>query len=322
MSYLLHLQSRLARGAQQFSPAYKQRQRSFLMSQQHPSGGFCGRRLPEDWWQNAPEEHGPDLYYTAFALRGLLLVDGVTPELAQRVADYLYHHLPSPGHAIDLISWLFSAMVVSWQITSHPLATLPDSWVSDHLQALEQLRAPDGGFARTAGYPHGSTYHSFLITLIYELLGQPLPEPERLIQFLLLQHREDGGFVEVAAMRQSGTNPTAAAVALLNQFQAWTPTLRSSIYQFYGSVLCDDGGFAANTRIPFSDALSTFTSVLTCRDMGWHDLVDQARLARLLSNWELPSGGYGAAAWDQTADAEYTFYGVGLSALLYESSAS
>ena len=32
--------------------------------------------------------------------------------------------------------------------------------------------------------------------------------------FLKSRRREDGGFVEIAPMRRSGTNPTAAAVGL------------------------------------------------------------------------------------------------------------
>ncbi|MBA4182316.1 MAG: geranyl transferase, partial [Anaerolinea sp.] len=73
----------------------------------------------------------------------------------------------------------------------------------------------------------------------------------------------------------------------------------------------------ANRRIPFADGLSSFTAVLTCLDLGLYDLIRRPALEAFLSSQlEFPTGGFRAAMWDEATDAEYTFYGLGLTALL------
>ena len=43
----------------------------------------------------------------------------------------------------------------------------------------------------------------------------PLEDREATVELLRSRRRADGGFVELAPLRQGGTNPTAAAVSLL-----------------------------------------------------------------------------------------------------------
>ena len=100
------------------------------------------------------------------------------------------------------------------------LADVPADWPDDVVERFERLRRPDGGYAKSAEGALGSTYHAFLVSLIYELLGRETPNSNALIQFLYDQQREDGGFVEIAPMKRSGTNPTAAAAALLTKLGA------------------------------------------------------------------------------------------------------
>jgi geranylgeranyl transferase type-2 subunit beta len=86
---------------------------------------------------------------------------------------------------------------------------------------------------------------------------------------------------------------------------------------FLLDVRGDDGGFQANRRIPFSDALSTFTGLLTAQDVGAPRLLEIDELRELVAGQlEFPTGGFRAAAWDSQADVEYTFYGLGTLALI------
>jgi geranylgeranyl transferase type-2 subunit beta len=137
-----------------------------------------------------------------------------------------------------------------------------------------------------------------------------------MIQFVYDRQRDDGGFVEIAPMKRSGTNPTAAAVALLVMLGGMDDELREDVGEFLMLVRGDEGGLQANTRIPFSDGLSTFTGLLTVQDLDLEGVLCVERVEAFLGGeLEFPTGGFRGAAWDTDADVEYTFYGLGVLAL-------
>src|SRR5262249_9546122 len=129
--------------------------------------------------------------------------------------------------------------------------------------------------------------------------------------------RDDGGFVEIAPMKRSGTNPTAAAVAVLTLHSKIGPNLREDVLDFLKDVRSDEGGFQANSRIPFADTLSTFTGYLTCLDLNEMELVHPRKLEQFILSLQQPQGGFRAASWYQATDVEYTFYALGTLGLLW-----
>lgn len=303
MSYLFALADRLSSGLQGLAVDRRDRHRAFLKSQQMDDGGFRGR------------EGDSDLYYTGFAVRGLSVLGGL-PDDDERLAGFLRTFDVETLNVIDLLSWLYSALVVQMATGDDLLADRTDDWITRTLDRCERLRRDDGGYAKSAEGAIGSTYHSFLIGLIYELLGRDVPAPNRLIQFLYDQQRDDGGFVEIGPMKRSGTNPTAAAAALLTKLGAMDDEVRDDVGHFLQTVWSNEGGFAANTRIPFADGLSTFTGLLTALDLGCSSVVRTEAVRRFLTGeLEFPTGGFRGAAWDDRADVEYTFYGLGALAL-------
>jgi len=314
--YLLRLAERLSGGLAGFSCDRRDVHRAFLLSQQQPDGGFCGRGFPDDVLEETPERPESDLYYTSFAVRSLVLLQRFEPQDAERVAGYLQATARRAVGVVDLLSWLHCALMVQSQGGGDVLSHAGSDWPVQAAAILEEFRAPDGGYAKTRAGPMGSTYHSFLVALCYELLGRQLPLPERLVDFTRRRQREDGGFVELAPMERSGTNPTAAAVALLQMFHALDAAVREGVRAFLQEVRSADGGFQANSRIPFPDGLSTFTACLTCLEIDAADLLAPTKLSAFLKELELPSGGFRAAAWDRQADVEYTYYGLGLAAMV------
>lgn len=305
MSYLLALAERLTGPLSAWEPARRQRHADFIRSQQMSDGGFRGR------------EGDADLYYTGFAVRGLSILGEMTPADASTIATFLHRFDPARLNTVDLLSWLYAALALQIATGDDLLAELPADWNEAALDQIHALRRPDGGYAKSADGALGSTYHTFLVGLVIEMLGQPWPEPNAVAQFLYDQQREDGGFVEIAPMKRGGTNPTAAAAAVLNQLGHVDEELRDDVAHYLNLVWSSEGGFAANTRIPFPDGLSTFTALLTIQDL-------QAPFpirADLIERWftqqlEFPTGGFRGAAWDDQADVEYTFYGLGTLALL------
>ena len=304
--YLFQLADRLATGLSHVEPDRLNLHRRFILTQQMPDGGFRGR------------EGESDLYYTGFAVRALAVTGGLGNETRDSVGRFLSLTDPLKLGVIDLLSWLYSALVVQAAGGDDVLADRAAAFATTVAATLEQTRTDDGGYAKNTAGAAGSTYHSFMVSLTYELIGQTQPRPNSLTQFLYDRQRNDGGFVEIAPMRRSGTNPTAAAVALLNKLNAMEDDIADDVLGFLTDVTSTEGGFQANTRIPFADGLSTFTGLLTAQDLGRRDLIRPDKVLNWLAeSLEFPTGGFRGASWDQQADVEYTFYGLGILGLLH-----
>lgn len=306
--YLLRLAERLADGLSSMDPERKARHREWIVAQQKDDGGWGGRLGDSD------------LYYTSFAVRGLGMLGGMSEAECSRIADYLREFDWSRLGVIDLMNWLYTVLAVQAFGGEDLLATAEADWPEQIAAKLESPRREDGGYAKSERGARGSTYHSFLVTLTYELLGMQPPKPNSLVQFVFDHQRDDGGFVEIALAKHSGTNPTAAAIGTLSIVGGLDAELRSDVREFLQSTWTIEGGFQANRRIAMADVLSTFTGLLTVQDLQIDDLVSERSIERFLVEWlEFPTGGFRAAAWDQEADVEYTFYGLGCLALLWSS---
>jgi geranylgeranyl transferase type-2 subunit beta len=300
--YLLHLTLRLADGVARLPAEVRRRHPDYLRAAQNADGGFCGRA------------GGSDLYYTGFALRGLAVLGELTPEVCERTAGFLRASLAQQTSVVDFFSLLYAGLLIRTFGGPDVFAASPADWPDRVAAALESLHTPDGGYGKAPGAVSGSTYHSFLVALCYQLLGRPLPRPQDIMRFVASRRREDGGFVEIAPMRRSGTNPTAAAVGLLQLVEAEIP---ASVAAFLAGLAEPSGGLKANARAPLPDLLSTFTGAWTLEQLGELDRIDRRALLDFARSLERPEGGFhGVMAFDEGSDVEYTFYGLGVLALL------
>lgn len=315
--YLFRLDERLSRGLSRLEASQREKHRQFVLSQQNPDGGFGGRGLPNEGAEAEPEGRESDLYYTAFGVRALAALKAFEVDDARRVASFLRASRHRQASVIDVVSWLYSTLVVQVVSGINVLEDADPDWPKQLGQILESFRTADGGYAKTREGAVGSTYHSFLVALCRELIGQPVPSPELLVKFILDRQRDDGGFVEIAPMKRSGTNPTAAAIAVLMLHSKVGPNLREDVLAFLKEVRSDEGGFQANSRIPFADTLSTFTGYLTCLDLEEYSMLSPKRVEQFILSLEQPGGGFRAATWDQATDVEYTFYALGTLGLVW-----
>jgi geranylgeranyl transferase type-2 subunit beta len=304
MNYLRALTTRLSDGLARLPEEFRARHAAYLSAAQNPDGGWSGR------------EGGSDLYYTGFGLRGLAVLRALTTQHCERVAPFLRHSLTQQASVVDFFSLLYSCVLVELAGVD-VLGSAPADWPERVAAALETFRTADGGYAKTPGSFSGSTYHSFLVGLCYQLLAKELPRPDELIRFIHARRRDDGGFVEIAPMRRSGTNPTAGAIGALQLAgTGLTEQLRAGVVDFLARMPGMEGGLRANDRAPLSDLLSTFTGSWTLAQLGALDRLEVDSVREFVESLEQATGGFRGGLWDDRADVEYTFYGLGVLALL------
>jgi geranylgeranyl transferase type-2 subunit beta len=300
--YLTRLTVQLLDGVEKLPTDVRTRHADYVRSRQRPDGGWPGR------------EGGSDLYYTGFALRSLAVLQSLDAGVCGRAAGFLRERMTASAGVVDFFSLVVSAFLVPVGGGPDVLGEAPAGW-KDRVDALlETFRTADGGYGKTPGAASGSTYTSFLVLLCRELLGRPVPRPEELVRFVRSRRREDGGFVEIAPMRRSGTNPTAAGVGVLQILDALDDESRSAVVRFLSQLPAPlEGGFRANDRIPAADLLSTFTASWTLAQLG--GTVDLPAIRDYAEGCEVPTGGFRGGLWDDGIDVEYTFYGLGTLAL-------
>lgn len=304
MSYLGELTLRLAAGAMRLPEEFRRRHSDFMLSARADDGGFAGRRGQGD------------LYYTGFAVRGLALLGNLDASTARDSAQFLQRCLAEELPAIDFLSLVYTAVVLE---LTHGIDVFGDARRDRPRMVVDMLgrfHRPDGGYAKTLRGGQGSTYHTFLAVACKQLVGAEVEDPGQVAGLIRSRRREDGGFVELGPLRDGGTNPTAAAIGLLRMLDAMNDEIRRPAVDFLLKMQTAEGGLAANTRMPVADLLSTFTGSVALADLDGLAALDLDRVARYVAALEQPRGGFRGGAWDDAADVEYTFYGLGTSALL------
>lgn len=302
--YLTRLTVQLIEGMDKLPEEFRTRHAGYIRSLQRPDGGWPGR------------EGGSDLYYTGFALRSLAVLQSLEPTICESAAGFLRSRMNLSAGVVDFFSLLVSCYLVPLGGGPDVLAEAPSDWRERVGAMLETFRTTDGGYGKVPGAPGGSTYTSFLVALCSQLLARPIPDLAALVKFVKSRQREDGGFVEIAAMKRSGTNPTAAGVGVLQIADALDNDIRDRVIDFLVQLPTElEGGFRANDRIPAADLLSTFTGSWTLDQIGGQDRLNLSALRDYAESCEVPTGGFHGGLWDEGHDVEYTFYGLGTMAL-------
>lgn len=306
-SYLKRLTERIGTGLSLLDSDFRNRHGQYLLAAQAPDGGYSDRLGDSD------------LYYTAFGLRNLAVLEGLSLEVCDRAADFFRQKLTQQASVVDFFSFLYGCLLIQTAGGPDILEGSPPDWPDRVADTLEGFHRADGGYTKSHSGNSGSTYHTFLVGLCYEMLGRSFPDPVGIARFLTERRRADGGFVEVHAMRRSGTNPTAAAVGLLQLIGSTGTELlddsREGVTRLLLESLSDEGGIRANQRVPLADLLSTFTGVWTLDQLGNLDRLDAAAMVEYVKMLERPEGGFRGGLWDEGHDVEYTFYGLGTLAL-------
>src|SRR5260370_542358 len=143
ISYLEHLTSRLAEGVARLPEEVRARHAAYLRTAQNADGGFSGR------------EGGSDLYYTGFALRGLAVLNALTPEVCDRAAGFLRQSLTQQASVVDFFSLLYACFLIEIGGGPSVLAGSPSDWPSRVAPTPETVRTPDGRYPKASGATAG-----------------------------------------------------------------------------------------------------------------------------------------------------------------------
>jgi geranylgeranyl transferase type-2 subunit beta len=302
--YLTRLTMRLLDGVERLPAEERRRHVGYLLRAQNPDGGWSGR------------EGGSDLYYTGFALRSLAVLQELNPDVCGKTGVFLKQKMAGSASVIDLFSLVVCCYLVPVGGGPDVLADAPADWRDRVAGTLESFRTPDGGYARAAGGPHGSTYTTFLVTLCLQLLDRPVPHPDRLAAFIRTRRRTDGGYAEFSVGKRGQTNLTAAAVGALQALGELDADSSVAAAEFLAGLQShDEGGILAHATIPCADVLSTFTGCWTLDQLGAADRLDWPAVRHYVNQCGRPEGGFRGGLIDPDGDVEYTFYGLGTLAL-------
>jgi prenyltransferase beta subunit len=261
----------------------------FLKSQQNADGGFKNR------------DGTSDLYYTSFAVEGLLALqsEALIASLRQYVDQF------ADGDSLDFVH--LCCLGRCWA----GLAAFGENCLSETKRRIADriaaYRTPDGGFHPLRDAAAGTAYGCFLGLGAYQDLNQPLPEPLRLVQCLKYLETDDGAWSNERGMSVGSTNATAAAVGVLRNLHA---PIHSAVGDWLLSRAHRQGGFVAAPNAPLPDLLSTATALHALAGLQVPlNSTKELTLDFVDSLWTNEGGFHGHWA-DDALDCEYTYYGL------------
>ena len=244
-----------------------------------------------------------DLYYTSFALDGLVALDSLDPQAAHMIATRTMLAGYGNGDGLDFVHRCCLAR--AW--ASQPAVTVPEGIREGIAAGFIPHRSTDGGYASRRNAPRGTAYGSFLAVNAHADLKLPVPAPEHLADSLEALRSTDGGWSNEPDQTEGSTTATAAAVATLRSLGRPLP---AGVGEWFLDRWHPAGGFCAAPDAPIPDLLSTAVALhaLDALDTPWRDRRDTV-LDFLDSLWTNVGAFHGSWA-DDEPDAEYTFYGL------------
>lgn len=239
----------------------------------------------------------PDLYYTAFALEGLLALRKELP--AARVRPYLESF--GDGEGLDLVH--LACLVRCWA----SLGALDERGPEFRAQALERLerhRSADGGYAIEPGRAEGTLYHAFLALGMLQDLNAEVPDAPALAAAMERLRTGDGAYANARDLPWGTTSSTAAAAMLLRHLGIAPPP---EVGPWLLARVSAQGGFLALPDAPLPDLLSTATALHALASLEVSlDPIREPCLDFLDTLW---TGRAFTAHWaEDETDCEYLFY--------------
>ena len=266
--------------------------RAFFLEHLNDDGGFRGRT------------DRSDLYYTVFALDGLLALGVPVP--IERTASYLASF--GTGESLDFVHLCCLARCyAALRDAGAPEACKPALGPA-LLSRVEKHRSADGGYHPVPGQAHGTAYAAFLALGAYGDLQTKPPRPHAVAHSLEALRTPDGAWANERQAPGGSTNPTAAALAVLAHLG-----VRANFRRASGWLLAQahsQGGFRASPLSPIPDLLSTATALHALVKTGAPIEPIRERCLDFIDTLWSNAGGFHGHWNEEVLDVEYTFYGL------------
>jgi prenyltransferase beta subunit len=260
---------------------------NYLQSLLNEDGGFGDR------------SGSSDLYYTAFAIGGLMALQQPLP--VEPLARYLKTF--GAGEELDLV--YLACLARCW--SALPEAMPDASWKDAIIQRIEAHRSADGGYNVEQASERGTVYGCFLALGAYQDLKRELPAPADMLACIKGLRCPDGSYSNSAEMSLGLTPPSAAAAALLRHLgEPYQAELQTWLLARFNAT----GGFCVTPAIVVPDLLSTATALHALGGLDAEfERIKEPCLDFIDSLWNARGGFHGS--WeDDELDCEYTYYGL------------
>ena len=269
---------------------------SLLGDRLGPTADFVHRQLASDG--GFKDRHGEsDLYYTVFGAQCLLALGQRLPEesLGAYVAGF------GDGDGLDLVHLACLARL------HVALGGAPAEVRAVLIERIASCRTTDGGYALTPQAGAANVYAGFMALSALQDLDAPPDDPSGLLASADACRRPDGGYANQAGIPLAITPTTAAAVVL--RLALGEPPEAATL-DWLRVRQTPGGGFVAADGAPEADLLSTAVAVHGLAAAG-EDLSAIAPPARpFVETLYCDGGGFRGHATGDSADCEYTFYGL------------
>lgn len=259
----------------------------FVLSQQHPEGGFCDR------------DGERDLYYTSFAIDCLTALQVPLPEESLR--SFLDERLGSLGD-LDFVHLCCLARSYS-ALPGRPERSSLDAI----LRRVEEFRSREGGYNQIEKAETGSSYACFLAYGAYSDHGLQVPDQEGVAACLDSLGTPGGAWANDVELPVPNIPSTAAAITLSRNLRLPIPeeTAAWILESFHPA-----GGFLPFPMAPMPDLLSTAVALHALDGLQVEFGDKKERLLDFVDSLWTAAGGFHGTWDDDDLDIEYTYYGL------------
>jgi len=283
----------------------------FLFNQINNDGGFKDRKGDSD------------LYYTLF---GIMLLAGLNIKINNKTKDYIndfkkiedfdFIHLTSFINIkkILLISHLPEiAKKLILNNTENKVINLLNNNNDfnnfiKYFNLIENYRSSDNGYNHEIKKSDtGTVYGAYLANMTYESTGLVIKNNDGLIKSILRNKNKNGSFSNSNNEDTGIATSTAAAISILNDFNY---DIDKKSIDWLLSCRSNEGGFLLSPNAPMPDLLSTATSLYTLKKIGYPVDDFKNSTVNFIENLWKENGGFCGDLLEETADCEYTFYGL------------